>query len=192
MSMEGHFNPSASHQTVPGHEQAECFNTQQSNHYNKTRWVDGTPTSEITPITIQIFTPHLGHQQVMVMVMNDWLPSLLFNVKSMVVKGQGHTVSSATNGLFLFIFTSINPAIPEIQPFKNFTLKIQGHDLGKKWLHLKPSILTIFSLFVLWQSNYFVKRYSKFHIWPWKFLSSINMFAFHFVAIRFWLRYNKF
>ena len=50
-----------------------------------------------------------------------------------------------------------------------------------------------------WPSHHFWLRYSKFHIWPWKFkvkvmakvnpmitfeaLSSINMFAFHFVAI---------
>ena len=29
MSMEGYFNPSASHQTVPGHQQVECFNIKQ-------------------------------------------------------------------------------------------------------------------------------------------------------------------
>ena len=32
---------------------------------HKTRWVDGTPTSEVTPVTIwQILTPDLGHQMV--------------------------------------------------------------------------------------------------------------------------------
>ena len=39
---------------------------------SKTKYVDGTPTSEVTPVTIRyIHPPHHGHPKVTVMVMND-------------------------------------------------------------------------------------------------------------------------
>ena len=67
-----------------------------------TRWVDGMPTTEVTPVTIwSIHTPDLGHQMVMVMVMNDLLPPLLCNVN--------------------------RPSHSEIQLFKDLTMKIHGH-----------------------------------------------------------------
>ena len=48
---------------------------------NWTRPVNGMMTSEVTSVTISlILTPHLGHQKVMVMVMNDRLTFFLFNV----------------------------------------------------------------------------------------------------------------
>ena len=82
-----------------------------------TRWVDGTPTTEVTPVTIWwIYIPDLGHQMVTIMVMNDLLPPSfamsigppilrysylkIWPLKSMVkvmcvVKGQGHIWPSA-------------------------------------------------------------------------------------------------
>ena len=52
------------------------------------------------------------------------------------------------------------------------TLKIQGQGHGQgqtRWSHLRPWVQSICLLFVLWQSDHFWLRYSKFHIWPWKF-----------------------
>ena len=49
-------------------------------------------------------------------------------------------------------------------------LKIQGQGHGQdqtRWSHLRPWVQ---SIFVSWQSDHFWGlRYSKFHIWPWKF-----------------------
>ena len=53
-------------------------------------------------------------------------------IKAMrVVKGQRHTVDSAPIDLSSFLFTPIGPTIPEIQLFKNLTLKIQGRGFGQ-------------------------------------------------------------
>ena len=62
-----------------------------------------------------------------------------------VVKGQGHVWPSKFKG--------------------------QGYGQGKKkhWSHLRPGGQSICLLFVSWQSDHFWLRYSKFHIWPWKF-----------------------
>ena len=132
----------------------------------KTRGVDGTPTTEVTPVTMRwIHTPDLGHQMVMVMVMNDLLPPLcaisngpptlrysyfkIWPWKSMVkamcvVKGQGHVWPSKFKG--------------------------QGYGQGQThWSHLRPGDQSICLLFVSWQSDHFWLRNSKFYIWPWKF-----------------------
>ena len=61
-----------------------------------------------------------------------------------VVKGQGH-----------------------VWPTK---FKGQGYGQGQThWSHLRPGVQSICLLFVLWQSDHFWLRYSKFYIWPWKF-----------------------
>ena len=61
-----------------------------------------------------------------------------------VVKGQGH-----------------------VWPTK---FKGQGYGQGQThWSHLRPGVQSICMLFVSWQSDHFWLRYSKFHIWPWKF-----------------------
>ena len=61
-----------------------------------------------------------------------------------VVKGQGH-----------------------VWPTK---FKCQGYGQGQThWSHLRPGVQSICLLFVSWQSDHFWLRYSKFHIWPWKF-----------------------
>ena len=61
-----------------------------------------------------------------------------------VVKGQGH-----------------------IWPWK---FKGQGYGLGQtRWSHLRPWVQSTCLLFISWQSDHFGLRYSKFHIWRWKF-----------------------
>ena len=48
--------------------------------------------------------------------------------------------------------------------------KGQGYGQGQThWSHLRPGVQLICLLFVSWQSDHFWLRYSKFHIWPWKF-----------------------
>ena len=131
----------------------------------QTRWVDGTPTTEVTPVTTwSIHTPDLGHQMVMIMVMNDLLRPPLCNVNQ--------------------------PSHSEIQLFENLTMKIhgQGHLCGQRsrsrltfkiqrsrlWSSSNPLVTfeawsSIVCLhFVSWQSDHFWLRYSKFYIWPWK------------------------
>ena len=46
----------------------------------------------------------------------------------------------------------------------------QGHGQGQtRWSHLSPRVQSICLLFVSWQSDLFLLRYSKFYIWPWNF-----------------------
>ena len=46
----------------------------------------------------------------------------------------------------------------------------QGHGQGQtQWSHLRPGVQSLCLLFVSRQSDDFWLRYSKFHIWPWKF-----------------------
>ena len=48
--------------------------------------------------------------------------------------------------------------------------KCQGHSQGQThWSYLRPTVQSICLLFVSWHSDHFWLRYSKFHIWPWKF-----------------------
>ena len=47
-------------------------------------------------------------------------------------------------------------------------VKIMGQG-QTHWSHLGPGVQSICLLFVTWQSDHFWLRYSKFHIWPWKF-----------------------
>ena len=95
-----------------------------------------------------ILTPHPGQQKVTVMVMNDRLPPLLFNVNrssqswDMAIsqfenenrwsrpcvwsKVRFPLLAQQPIDLFPFRFTSIGSAIPEIQLFKKLTLNTQG------------------------------------------------------------------
>ena len=66
---------------------------------------------------------------------------------------------------------SIGPPIPEVQHFKNLTLKIRGQ--GHGWGHTSKSqcgsnILSTHTPFVPCQSALPFLRYSIFKIWPWK------------------------
>ena len=50
--------------------------------------------------------------------------------------------------------------------------KFKGQCYGRgqtHWSHLRPGSQSICLLFVSRQSDHFWLRYSKFHIWPWKF-----------------------
>ena len=115
---------------------------------------------------------------------------------------------------------SISLPITLIQLFQNLTLKAhgqchaygqsyldQGHDQGQIWwLHLRPSVQSLCSFFILQQSDDLVIRYTEFHIWPWKFQVRVKpydhiwglefnqyvCFLFHGNQTIFWLRYSKF
>ena len=143
---------------------------------------------------------------VTVMVMNDLLPHPLCNVN--------------------------RPSHSEIQLFQNLTMKIhgQGHVCGQRsrsrlnfkfkgqdygqgqthWSHLRPGVQSRCLLFVPWQSDHIWLRYSKFHIWPWKFkvkvmakvkpdgpiwgleVQSICLLFVPWQSDHFWLGYSKF
>ena len=52
--------------------------------------------------------------------------------------------------------------------------KFKGYGQGQThWSHLRPEVQSICLLFVSWQSDHFWLRYSKFHIWPWKFKAKV-------------------
>ena len=56
--------------------------------------------------------------------------------------------------------------------------KFEGQSYGQgqtHWSHLRPRCQSIYLLFVSWPSDHFWPRYSKFHIWPWKF--KVNVMA---------------
>ena len=69
---------------------------------------------------------------------------------------------------FAFCFVAIGPLLVEIEQIPYLTLKIHGQ--GQTRLsHLRPREQSICLHFVSWQLHHFWLRYSKFHIWPWKF-----------------------
>ena len=73
---------------------------------------------------------------------------------------------------FAFRFEAIGPLLVESEQIPYLTLKIQGQGHGQGqtwWSHLRHWVQSICLLFVSWQSDNFWLRYSKFHIWPWKF-----------------------
>ena len=87
--------------------------------------------------------------------------------------------------------------------------KIKGQGQGHThWSHLRPEVQWVCLLLVSWQSDHFWLRYSKFHIWPWKFTVKVmakvkpdghiwglefNRYACYlFRENHFWLRYSKF
>ena len=75
---------------------------------------------------------------------------------------------------------------------------------------LRPKVQSICLLFVSWQSDHFLLRYSKFHVWPWKFMVKVMAkvkpyghiwgpewnryvcFSLRGNRTNFWLRYSKF
>ena len=123
-----------------------------------TRYVDGMLTSEVTLVTIQyIHPPHLN--LVNIMVMNGWLASFSFLVNRLShssdkaisdsdletprsrswvwSKGKGIQWSQCPINLLPFHFTSIRPAIPDIQLFGNLNLK---HPRSRSWLRSKTKV----------------------------------------------------
>ena len=103
-----------------------------------------------------------------------------------VVKGQGHIWPSNCKGQGQTHWSHLRPGVQLMLSFHSvaigplladiansyLTLKIQGQGHGQGqtwWSHLRPWVQSICLLFVSWQSDHFWLRYSKFHIWPWKF-----------------------
>ena len=98
------------------------------------------------------------------------------------------------------LLPTIGPAIPEIQLFKNLTLKIQGQDHGQgqtHWSHLKPGIQSIhYYYFFFRQSDHIANSIFDFEnsrsrsrprsnpMVTFEAKSSIDMCAFHLVSIR--------
>ena len=56
---------------------------------------------------------------------------------------------------------------------RSLHLTYQGHGHGQTWWPLRSSVHSICVLFILWQSNHIWLRYSKFQIWPWKFIVKV-------------------
>ena len=163
-----------------------------------TRWVDGMPTTEVTPVTIWPWSPN-GH-------------------------GHGHEWPTATpfvqcQSALPFWDTAI-PKFDHENPWsrscvwsKVWPSKFKGHGYGQgqtHWSHLRPGIQSICLLFISWQSDHFWLIYRKFHIWPWKFkvkvtakvkpdchiwglgVQSICLLFALWQSDHFWLRYSKF
>ena len=125
-----------------------------------TRYVDGTPTSVVTPLTIlYIRPPHHGHKSKSWSWMDDSHPfrSLsigrpipeikLFQTLTLKLQGQGYgcgqkgkVIQSAQYHInsLPFHFTSIRPTIPEIELFQNLTLK---HPRSRSWVRSKIKVI---------------------------------------------------
>ena len=56
---------------------------------------------------------------------------------------------------------------------RSLHLTFQGHGQGQIWRSLRPSVHAICLLLILWQSNHLWLSYSKFQIWPWKFIVKV-------------------
>ena len=127
----------------------------------KTRYVNGTPTSEVTPVTIRYTWSACPTMvtQVNIMVMNGWITSFLFIVnraphswdkaisdsdletpssrswlwwKGKVIQSAQYHINSLP-----FHFTSIRPTIPEIELFRNLTLK---YPRSRTWVRSKVKV----------------------------------------------------
>ena len=112
--------------------------------YFSTRYVNGTPTSEVTPVTIwYIRPPHHGYTS------------------------QYHGHERMTHILFVPCQSAVQSWIKLIQ---TLTLKLQGqgHGCGQKArAYSRPSIILTNFLFISHQSDQQFLRYSYFEIWPW-------------------------
>ena len=53
-----------------------------------------------------------------------------------------------------------------------------------KWSHLRHRFQLISLFFVSWQSDHFWLRYSKSHIWPWKFKVKVQCGKLNFLSTR--------
>ena len=88
--------------------------------------------------------------------------------------GHGHEWLTATSfvkcqSALLFWDTAISK-FDQDYPWSRSCFKGQGYGQGQThWSNLRSGVQSICLLFVSWQSDHFWLRYSKFHIWPWKF-----------------------
>ena len=160
---------------------------------DKTRYVDGTPTSEVTPVTIRyIRPPHHGHTS-QYMALNGWLRSFSFHVnrpphswdkaisdsdlenprsrswlwsKGKVIQSAQYHINSLP-----FHFTSIRPTIPEIELFRNLTLK---YPRSRSWVTSKVKVIYC----AQYPTNTLPFRFTSIgptipeicqnSVWPWK------------------------
>ena len=134
---------------------------------NTTRWVDGTPTTEVTPVTIS------GRS-----ITWPWSPN---------DHGHGHEWPTVTpfvqcQSSLPFWDTAISKFDHENLRSRSswvcgqrsrlhLTFKGQGQT---HWSHLRPGVQSICLLFVSWKSDHFWLRYSKFYVWPRKFMVKPN------------------
>ena len=121
-----------------------------------TRYVDSTPTSEVTLVTST--HPTMVPQK-----------SSTSNHPTMVT--QKSILWSWMDDWHSFHYMSISCPIPDIRLFQTLTLKLegQGHGCGQSIRSYgQPSILSTHSLFFSHQSDQQFLRYSYFEIQPWK------------------------
>ena len=110
----------------------------------KTRYVDGTPTSEVTPVTIRyIRPPHHGHTSQY--HGHEWMTHILFSPCQTAVP---------------FLRSSY------FRLTLKFQLQGQGHGCGQRSYNWPSIILTHF-VFISHQSDQQFLRKSYFEIWPW-------------------------
>ena len=127
----------------------------------QTRYVDGTPTSEVTPggsLSGTSAHPTMV-TQVNIMVMNVWLTSFSFIVSRLPhswdkaisdsdletprsrswVWSKGKVIQSTQYHInsLPFHLTSIKPTVPEIELFQNLTLK---HPRSRSWMRSKVKV----------------------------------------------------
>ena len=110
-----------------------------------TRYVDSTPTSEVTPFTIR----YIHHPIMVTYRSRTW---------------------SWTNDSHPFCSMSISLSIHQIRIFQTLTLKLQGqcHGCGQRARpYSQPSIIDMLS-FCITPIRYKFLRYNYFEIWPWK------------------------
>ena len=129
----------------------------------ETRYVNGTPTSEVTPspVTIRYIRPPHHGTLVNIMVMNGWLPSFSFHVNRPShswdkaisdsdleistprsrswMWSKGKVIQSAQYHInsLCFHFKSIRLKIPAIKLFQNLTLK---HLRSRSWVRSKVKV----------------------------------------------------
>ena len=89
-----------------------------------------------------------------------------------MAQAQSHCASNIISNTHPFHSKWVDPPIPELQQFQNFTLKIQGkgHGWGGHWKSEHGSnILSTHIPLIPCQSASPFLRYDFFKIWPWKF-----------------------
>ena len=153
-----------------------------------TRYVDGTPTSEVTPVTIWYIyppTPPWSNWSISLSWMDDSHPFhsmsigrpiseiRLFQTLTLKLQGQCHRGWSKGKVIQLvqylinslpFHFTSIRPTRYSYIEIWPWNIQGQGHEWGQRSrAHIIPSIEPIHFLFISHQSDQPFLRYG-----PWK------------------------
>ena len=128
-----------------------CINPPICSFTQETRYVDGTPTSKVTPVTIRyIRPPHHGHTSqyhghewmthILLVPCQSAVPFLRLTPGSRSwMWSKGKVIQSAQYHInsLRFHFTSIKPTIPEIELFRNLTLK---RPRSRSWVRSKVKV----------------------------------------------------